>query len=531
MVSLVSATAVHAQRGADTVLKGSTIEVTQSYKPRVKQVPKPEWKPAMPAVDTARPHLTFDVPQQTLYYAYNSTPLRPLALGRDMGDKAYPNYVKAGGGNLGTIYGEAGIGGIRGKDYETAIHLHHLSQKGKIVNQQTSLSGGDATFAMHRKNEDWHVALSGSHNRYGNYGYDHLLYNYSKEAVQQAYTLVKLSAGMDNSKDTTAESAYAPEVSAYYYMARNNTSELSASLRVPVTYKLNKNLGLHMDLSGAATSYKADTITTPNSYVIAAPGIKLNTKNFYGQALVGFGLGKGSEFYMLPDVQATLLLPNLEARVSGGWKASLRQNTYQQLTTENPYMRSYYQVMQTRRDEIYLQVQGGGGEHFAYSGKVSWLNYAGLPTFLNDTGDNKNFYIIYQDVQALAFQASGRYFVARHWSAGLTAEYYSFLNSTDQYVWHEPATRISADVNHDITKKLNASLFFYFLGGIHARDAQYNNITLNPATDISINAEYQIIPRLSAFLQVNNLLNNKYQRWYNYQVYGINIYGGLRLKF
>ncbi|GAA4469228.1 hypothetical protein GCM10023093_28290 [Nemorincola caseinilytica] len=522
---------VHAQRGADTVLKGSTIEVTQSYKPKVKQAPKPEWKPAMPAVDTSRPRLNFDVPQQTLYYAYNSTPLRPLALGKNTGEQAYPNYVKLGGGNLSTIYGEAGIGSIRGKDHETAIHLHHISQKGQIVNQRSSLSGADAAFAMHKPAEDWHAGLSAAHNRYSYYGYDHMLYNYEQEDVRQAYTSVRISAGMDNNKDTSSELSYAPDISASYYAARHNTSEISAMLHVPVTYKLNKSLGLHIDLSGAVASYKADTITTPNNYVIAAPGLKLNTKNFSGHALVGFGLGKGSNGYILPDLQATLELPNLSAWVTGGWKASLRQNTYEQLTTENPYMASLYPVVQTRRDEIFLQVQGGGGDHFAYSAKASWWNYAGLPTFLNDTGDQKTFRLIYQDVQAISAQVSGRYFVARHWSAGLTAELFSFYSSTDLHVWHEPTTRITADVTYDVTKKLHTSLGFCFLGGIHARDAQYNAIVLNPVTDLNINGEYQILPRLSAFLQVNNLLNNKYQRWYGYQVYGINIYGGLRLKF
>jgi hypothetical protein len=30
---------------------------------------------------------------------------------------------------------------------------------------------------------------------------------------------------------------------------------------------------------------------------------------------------------------------------------------------------------------------------------------------------------------------------------------------------------------------------------------------------------------------VTNLLNNKNQRWLGYDSYGINVYGGLRLKF
>lgn len=531
LVSLMYGTAAMAQRGADTVLKGSTIEVTQSYKPRVKQAPKPEWKPQLPAVDTSRPRLNFDVPQQTLYYAYNSTPLRPLALGKNMNARPFPNYIKVGGGNLNTIYADAGIGGIYGKDYETAIHLSHISQKGKILNQQSSLTGLEAAGDVHRKAEDWHGGVSAFHNRYHYYGYDHVLYNYEKEAVQQAYTSVALNGGLDNRKDTSADFTYTPDVAVSYYAARYNTSEISARLNAPITYNINRNLGLHLGVSGAVTSYKADTITQSNNYIIAAPGVKLSIKDFNGHALAGFGLGKDGNTYFLPDVLLALDLPNISMKVSGGWQATLRQNTYEQLTTENPYLMSHYQVVQTKRDEIFLQAQGSGGDHFSYSGRVSWWNYVDLPTFLNDTGDTKAFYIRYQDVQALAVQISGRYHVANRWSAGLTAELFSFLNSTDQFVWHEPATRITADAAFNITPKLTASAFFYFLGGIHARDVAYNAITLNPAADLSLGAEYLIIPRLSVFAQVNNVLNNKYQRWYNYQVYGFNIYGGLRLKF
>lgn len=531
LVLLMSGTAAMAQRNSDTVLKGSTIEVTQSYKPRVKQSPKPEWKPQLPPVDTSRPHLTFDVPQQALYYAYNSQPLRPLALGKNINERPYPNYVKVGGGNLSTIYADAGIGSIYGKDYETSIHLHHLSQKASIVNQQSSLSGLEATGDIHREDQDWHIGLSGFHNRYNYYGYDHLLYNYSKDAVQQAYTSVKLSAGMNNGKDTASDIMYAPEIGASYYGARNNTSEITASLNAPVTYAINSNLGLHLGLSGAITSYKADTVTIANNYFVAAPGLKLSVKDFYGHALAGFGVGKGGDAYFLPDILLSFNLPNISMKVSGGWHASLRQNTYEQLTTENPYMLSTYRVLQTKRDEVFLQVQGGGGDHFSYSGKVSWWNYNSLPTFLNDTGDGKAFYVLYQDVQAISAQISGRYFMANHWSAGLTATLFSFYSSTDQYVWHEPATRISADVAFNVTPKLSATGSFYFLGGIHARDVAYNAVTLNPLTDLNLGAEYIVIPRLSVFAQVNNVLNNKNQRWYGYQVYGFNIYGGLRLKF
>lgn len=79
--------------------------------------------------------------------------------------------------------------------------------------------------------------------------------------------------------------------------------------------------------------------------------------------------------------------------------------------------------------------------------------------------------------------------------------------------------------------KFTVTAYLALMGGIWAKDSFGNTIKLNTFTDLGGNAEYQIVPRISVFLQVNNILNDKYQRWLGYQAYGINIYGGLRLKF
>lgn len=531
LVSGFTAVAQRKAPGTDTVLKGSTIEVLQSYKPKVKQSRKPEWKPQLPPVDTSLPSLSFEVPQQTLYYTYHSQPLRPLALGKSIADTTFPNYVKAGGGNISTAYLDAGIASLRGDNYETAIHLHHLSQKGNIKNQQTSLSGLEAEGTLYNQKNDAHIAVAAARNRYYYYGYNNTLYSYEKEDIRQTYTSVKLAGDLNNHKDTGTRFYYHPGFSASYYSARYNTSEISLGLNAPIAYKLNKNLDLYMGISGMLTSYKADTITTANNYVMGAPGVKVNTKRFKGHALAGFALGKDGSTYFLPDLVATYTIPDFDMRATLGWNATLRQNTYEQLTTENPYMLSNYQVIQSRRDEIYAHLEGNVGNHISWSGKVSWWNSFDMPTFLNDTGDQKEFYVLYQNVKALSFQLGARYQMAGKWSVGANADFYNFYSSTDQHVWHVPGTRIKADVTASPTPKLNLSAYAYVLGGINARDTGFNAVKLKTIADIGLNAEYTIVPRLSAFVQVNNLLNSKYQRWQGYEVYGFNIYGGLRLKF
>src|SRR5690606_3451725 len=113
------------------------------------QAPKPDYIPTLPPTDTSRPRFSYDPPEQTLYFAYRSNPIRPLALGRDTTSLPYPNYIKLGGGNLSTLYLDAGIGGLKGRNYETAFHVHHLSQEGNIRYQKVTLTGLEAKGAYY----------------------------------------------------------------------------------------------------------------------------------------------------------------------------------------------------------------------------------------------------------------------------------------------------------------------------------------------------------------------------------------------
>ncbi|MBK9015757.1 MAG: hypothetical protein IPM82_17780 [Saprospiraceae bacterium] len=54
---------------------------------------------------------------------------------------------------------------------------------------------------------------------------------------------------------------------------------------------------------------------------------------------------------------------------------------------------------------------------------------------------------------------------------------------------------------------------------------------LNALYDVSVGGEYWFVKKFGAFLEVNNLLNNKRQRWIYYPTYGINVLGGITARF
>lgn len=516
--------------GGDTTLKGSRIEVIQVYKAQVRSAPKPEWIPQLPPADTTHPAFKYEVPQQPLFYTYGSLPLKPLALGKDSAKQGFPNYVKIGGGNLSAIFLDAGIGSIAGPGYETNIHLRHLSQKGKIVNQQSSLSGLSAEGNFHKSKADWHTAIVSERNQYNFFGGDQSP-TYPADSISQVYTLVRVLADVQNRVDSNTKLTYHPAISASVYNAKLNANEVTMTLNAPLGYKVAQGLNTQIALAGAFTNYKANTISTNNNFIEVIPGVDFDAKSVKGHALFGFALGKDSKSYFLPDVALAYTLPGDKFVISAGWQALLRQNTYEQLTAENPYMYSYNPVMQTKTSEVFINLNGSQGNHLSFNARAGLWSFNSLPTFLNDIGDARKFYTVYQDVRAFSIQAAAKYHVADVLSVGLAGDYYSFYNSTDLHVWQQPNMKIKADFTAAPVRKLTVTAYLALLGGLYAKDINHNVVKMNMIADLGGNAEYLLIPRLSAFAQVNNLLGTKYQRWYGYQAYGLNIYGGIRFKF
>ena len=525
------ARAQHAPAG-DTVMKGATIEVLQSYKPQVKQAPKPEWIPQLPPADTAHPTFNYEVPQQSLYYTYSSLPLRPLALGKDPLSLPFENYVKLGAGNLSTLCLDAGIGCIKGDNYETAIHLHHISQSGSIANEKSALSGLEAEGILHNDFSDWHALISAERNQYHYYGYDHDLFTYNAGDIQQTYTTIRAVVDTKNKPDSNEKFTYNPAINASLYTAALNTTETTIGFNSPFWYQFDPTVQGQLSVIGAFTGLKTNIASSNNNFVEALPGINLRTGGFNGHAFLGLAAGE-SKNYMLPDIMAAYTIPDTKFGISAGWQSLLRRNTYEELSSENPYIFNTYPVMQSRSDELYVGLTGGAGNFLTFSGKASWLNYSGLPSFLNDNAltDNKQFQVVYDNTNAISLQLAARYKVADIWSAGATGSFFQYMNGSQQHVWNEPEMKIKGDFSVLLFSKLSLSAYMELLGGIYVQNIGGNTKTLTPGVDAGFSAEYQLIKRLSVFAQVNNLFNDKYQSWYGYEAYGLNIYGGIRFKF
>ena len=141
--------------------------------------------------------------------------------------------------------------------------------------------------------------------------------------------------------------------------------------------------------------------------------------------------------------------------------------------------------------------------------------------------------MLYDDkVQALSLDAFAHYQMGQVVELSAGGAWYNFYQTTTyDKVWHEPMLRLHASVDVHPVKKLNLHAGLHFWDGMYALAENGKADKLPAFLDLGLSAEYNIISRFSLFLQINNILNNQYQRWNQYDNYGFNIIGGFRFKF
>jgi outer membrane cobalamin receptor len=58
-----------------------------------------------------------------------------------------------------------------------------------------------------------------------------------------------------------------------------------------------------------------------------------------------------------------------------------------------------------------------------------------------------------------------------------------------------------------------------------------NSAKLSGTVDLNAGLEFRVTKSLNLWLQTNNIFNNEYQRWNQYNVYGFNFVGGIVYSF
>ena len=518
--------------------KKQTIDITSSYKPVLRNAVKINFSASHLNADTTKPKMNYTVPSQNLFYAYQPISLRPLALQQDTNlYLGIRNYIKVGYGNYSTPYVNAGFSFGDGKKMVVNLYANYISSKGKIANQDyTQLQIKANAIFFTPKNEVYVGAQLSQNNNYL-YGYNHSLYTFKKDSVRQQFQDLVLTGGVRNTTSGEYGISYNPNITVINFTNKNKVNENTVIANAPITKTFGDAFMLKIDAKADITSYTtknlASNIKFSNNVFQIAPSIAISSPRFSINAGIVPTWNNGV-FVWLPNVFAEAQVKEKTFLIQAGWIGRYTKNTYRNLTAFNPFLTTIPFQKNTKEIEYYGGIKATVGKHFSFNLKGGIVSFNDMPLFINDTAtDNKAFNISNEkSVQSLRIHGDLSFINQDKFTltAGLTFNGYTLLQSNAK-AWNTVPMEITSSLRWWAFKQVLLKADLYAFSGGNYLTKGNKAQSFSGGTDISVGAEFKVNNRFSAWIDINNIANQKYQRWHAYEVYGLNVLGGIRVSF
>jgi hypothetical protein len=528
-----------AQQKRDSTKKTS-IDITSSYKPVLRNSVKINFSAAYLNPDSSKQKLEYTVPTQNLLYAYQPISLKPLALQADtnlyLGQQ---NFIKAGFGNFSTPFIEAGFSFGDAKKSLVNFYGSHISSKGKIKFQDYSLVKIKASGSFFTPKNELYVGGTIKQNTFYLYGYDKVLYPaFTKDALRQQFQDVDIMAGFRNIITTNYSISYNPTIHVFNFSNKNKANESTIVVNAPIEKTFGDAFALKIAARADLTSYTTkglipNNIKIVNNIAQLVASLSITTPRFSinGGIIPTWDNG---QFIWLPNIYAEGYLKEKLFMVQAGWVGTYTKNTFRNLATINPYLLALTNQTNTREVEYYGGIKGTLGNHFSFNAKAGYVSYTNFQLFVNDTAtDEKSFKVAYErKAQNLRLHGDLSYINQDKFTltAGLTFNGYTAFNNNGK-AWNTVPMELTGALRWHAFKQVLIKGDFYMFGGGNYLAKNNTSKSFKTGTDLSAGAEFRVNKMFSAWLDFNNILNNKYERWHNYEVYGFNVLGGLRIAF
>jgi hypothetical protein len=513
-----------------------TVTVTSAFKPTLKTTSKINLNATTPAPDTTRHVLQYDVPTQNIIFSYLSPPLKPLAQKIDTNIHWENNsFVKAGYGNFTTPYLQAGV--AMGNGVESVINLHgkYTSSKGPIPYQQFSKTSLDAIgiFSSPDNKKEWSGKVFYDNNTQYEYGFSPDTLKFAKEDLRQSFTTFGGNVALRNKTQNAAGINYNPGASLSLFQDNHGGKENTFSFTTPMSKSFGKAIAFNLGLNADITTYKSDSAgTINNNLYYLTPAVAFKTPNF--KLVAGITPSwDNSVFNFLPNISAEAKLQDERFILQAGWVGYYNKTTYQYLASINPWLQQPKFLLNTKIKEQYAGFKGSAGTHVTYEARVSYLQFTNQPLFVNDTITGKSFFIVNESqMKDIRIHGEIGYTMAEKLSllAGATFNQYSSLKDNAK-AWGLVPLELNGSIRWQIIKEFLVKSEIYFWDGAHWRNKLGDSRKLQPAADVNVGVEFTILPQLNGWVQVNNLFNNKYERWNQYPVLGFNVLAGIVYTF
>lgn len=510
-----------------------TINITSTFKPVLRPPYKIAFTPSPALSDTLRPSLQYNVPVQNLSFSFMPSPLKPLAYQDSlMAEERNKAYVKLGFGNFATPYAKAAVGFGDGVKSNGSIEGDYTASKGKLPYQQFSKYGirGSTILNVNETNDlRLNAGLEG--NSTYRYGFNPDTLKFARDSLKLVYTDLTGGASFSNRRDQDAIIWYDPSASFHFFADNKSGNEVQFNFELPLEKNITDDIAIQLGLSGMLDKFTGDTTSFSNNLFQLKAGVNTNiTENIKVHAGIIPSWNKRI-FKLLPDISADFLLNESDFVFQAGWKGYYKEQTFRGLVAFNPWIHQPDSITNTRNTEFFGAVKAVVDEHFSFRVKAGVTNMANVPLFVNDVGDGKVYRVLVEpkmnmvDLSGELAYISGEKF---QWYNTVSLKTYGGLDLAPKAYGLLPF-EFKSSARAQLIKDLYLKGDLYNFAGTWHQDKNNEVQKSGAAFDLNIGAEFKLLSKLDLWIQLNNVFNQKYQRWNQYPVLGFQALGGVIL--
>jgi len=546
--------------GGQEVSDKEEITVVAPYQPTISKVFKINISPRIPDEKMQNQLFNYNI----LSKEFKAVPaLEPITAAKIQGEsvnKLYKNYIRAGFGNYTTPYIEFFANKLRSKKNAFGVHLKHISSAGKIKgygfpgSSNTGVSAyGKKFMPEHTLTADIFYERKGVHF----YGYrpdDFPEINLENKDSRQTYNKVGIKTELisnysgDRKLNHTIGLGYSYLFDRFKATEHNILFDVGLDLQTAFfDFSEREKLGLDLGLDYYLSS---DSIINHNSGIIRiSPYYSFGFDQYFFK--VGWNTAirsdSSSTGHFYPVVRAEVKVIQDYLITYAGLYGGLEKNSLHSFSAENPFINSTLEKRFTNNTiSQYGGIKGRISKSFDYN--VSFINSTikNNPFFVNDTasalgaGMNNQFSVVYDDVKYTRLIAEFGYHYQDRVKTLLRVQYNDYFLDNEDEAWHKPGLEVSLGIHYNIQDKILIRTELFTRSKMYAKlyetDAASGDLMvkaekLDAMFDLNLGLEYRYSDVLSGFLNLNNILGQRYYHWYNYPSYRFNFMLGITYSF
>lgn len=512
-------------------LPSEQVQVIKNFEARLADANKLTITPGLPAADTSTLRYTYQLQPRTLALQYEAPTIRPLGIKSEKQDPGYKGLIQAGYGYPSSPYAYAGYRANPNAQLNLGASFRHLSMNDSKQYANRRFMDND----LHLESTyftDQELALKGnldfSMDDYYQYGYDHEVYD-TLSGVKRRFNTAALGFQLYNGENNKANLNYFANLDVYRHADNFANRETGVLLDLGAKKYIAQKHPIALEIKTDLSTLQDTVKQTLNNFNLL-PSFTFHSNAFRIKAGANIAI-HNDEYFIYPDLALALAISGNQIILFGGWTGDLQKNNFRSLSTYNPFIARRIHVMNSQYNDYFGGLKGNVS-FIQYELKGGYKQTKDMALFQATNTLPIGFDVLYDDVNLIYALGNIVVHPVKNVEIGLMITKNFYNPATQAKAWYLPDLEGNARIQYKtMGDRLQVALETYYMDKFPTLGAFGETGESNTLLDVNVQADFFITKKFGVFAHLNNLANIQHRRWLDYPGIGLNVIGGLQVRF